>query len=168
MGNWRWVWALVLVVFVAGIAFALRRRAAQQPPPTPPPKDTNAVMASLADEAVSRARSEFQQSLDFAPESVRKVEQILGKLYEVRAAGEMPDDRLHREAETWGAYIGEVIRRHMGGHWEKDHEVGGPDSYPLHHGGGQSFPVAWCGKRLINGDEDNVWFKYQVMTTPKD
>jgi len=167
MSDWRWALAIVLVMVLAGIMIALRRRAAPQAPPAPH-NETNAVMASLADEAVNRARSEFRQTLDFAPESVRTVEQILGKLYELRAAGEMPDDRLHREAITWGAYVGEVIRRQKGGHWEKDHDVGGPDSFPLHHGGGQSFPVAWCGKRLINGDEDNVWIKYQVMTARKD
>jgi hypothetical protein len=167
MADWRWALALVLVLLAAGTVIALRRRTAPQAPPAPR-DETDAVMVSLADEAVSRARSEFQQSLDFAPESIRTVEQILGKVYDLRAAGQLTDDRLHREALTWGTYIGEVIRRQKGGHWEKDHAVGGPDSYPLHHGGGQSFPVAWCGKRLINGDEDNVWFKYQVMTARKD
>ena len=29
----------------------------------------------------------------------------------------------------------------------------------------QSFPVGWCGKRILNGDEDNVWHKYQVLTS---
>jgi hypothetical protein len=64
---------------------------------------------------------------------------------------------------TWGAYIGEVIRRLEGGHWEKDSDVAGPDTYPIHHGQGQSFVVGWCGKRILNGAEDNVWHKFQVV-----
>jgi hypothetical protein len=120
-------------------------------------------MAALADEAVQRARDEFQIALDFGPDSVGQVEELLGKLHARRGAREMTDRRLHREAMTWGAYIGEVIRRLKGGHWEKDDEVCGPNSYPIHYGTGQSFPVGWCGKRILNGDEDNVWHKFQVL-----
>jgi len=121
-------------------------------------------MAALADEAVSRARTEFQIALDFTPDSVGAVEELLGKLHARRAAGEMTDPRLHREAMTWGAYIGEVIRRLKGGHWQKDHPVVGSNRYPIHYEGHESFPVGWCGKRIVNGLEDNVWHKFQILT----
>jgi hypothetical protein len=160
VGDGRWVWVVVLVVLVAVAVLAVRRR------PTRPviPDDPNALMAALADEAVHRARAEFGVGLDFGPEPVGAVEELLGKLHARRAGGEMTDARLHREAMTWGAYVGEVIRRLKGGRWEKDHAVAGPESYPIHYPGHQSFPVAWCGKRIVNGDEDNVWHKFQVLT----
>ena len=163
MGNWRWLWVLVLIL-VAGAVMVLRRR------PAPPaiPEEPNALMAALADEAVRRARDEFQVVLDFGPESVGAVEELLGKLHARRVAGQMTDARLHREAMTWGAYVGEVIRRLKGGHWEKDHHVAGPNSYPIHYAGHQSFPVGWCGKRIMNGEEDNVWHKFQVLTLGED
>jgi hypothetical protein len=160
MGDWRWVWVLVLVAVVVGAVVALRRR----PGPPALPDEPNALMAALADEAVSRACSEFQVTLDFGPESVDAVEQLLGKLHARRAAGELTDAQLHREAMTWGAYVGEVIRRLKGGHWEKNHHVAGPDTYPINYAGHQSFPVGWCGKRILNGDEDNVWHKFQILT----
>ena len=28
---------------------------------------------------------------------------------------------------------------------------------------GDSFPMGWCEKRIVNGDEDNVWVKYTVL-----
>jgi hypothetical protein len=160
----RWLWVLVVIAIVAGAVIVLRRRPAAPPPL---PEEPNALMAALADEAVSRAGSEFQVTLDFSPESVEAVEELLGNLHVRRAAGGMTDARLHREAMTWGAYIGEVIRRLKGGHWEKDHDVAGPDTYPIDYEGHQSFPVGWCGKRILNGDEDNVWHKFQILVLDK-
>ena len=26
-----------------------------------------------------------------------------------------------------------------------------------------SYPVAWCYKRIANGEEDNVWHKFQLL-----
>jgi hypothetical protein len=32
-----------------------------------------------------------------------------------------------------------------------------------HLGGGHSYPMAWCYRRMVDGDSDNVWVKYQVL-----
>jgi hypothetical protein len=40
--------------------------------------------------------------------------------------------------------------------------VGGPRSFPI-YSKGQSFPAAWCFRRLTNGPEDNVWHKLQIL-----
>jgi hypothetical protein len=163
MGEWRGVCVVVLIVLAASALVAMRRRAARPAIPEEP----NALMAALADEAVHRAGSEFQVTLDFGPDSVGAIEGLLGELHARRIAGQMTDARLHREAMTWGAYIGEVVRRLNGGHWEKDHQVAGPGTFPIHYAGHQSFPVGWCGKRILNGEEDNVWHKFQVLTLGK-
>jgi len=166
MGDYRWVWALAALAVVVGLVVLLRRR------PTPPaiPEEPNALMSLLADEAVQRARAEFGVALDFSPESVAAVEDLLAQLHDRRAAGEMTDGRLNREAMTWGAYVGEVIRRLKGGQWAKDHHAAGPDSYPIDYDGHQSFPVGWCGRRIVNGAEDNVLlkFRYLVLGEGKD
>jgi len=39
----------------------------------------------------------------------------------------------------------------------------GPDSYPIDYEGHQSFPVGWCGRRILNGDEDNVLHKFRIL-----
>ncbi|CAN0327416.1 unnamed protein product, partial [Phaeothamnion confervicola] len=159
MGDGRWVWALVIVAVVAGLLLALRRR----PAPPAVPEDPNAFMPLLADEAVLRARTEFGVALDFGPDSVASVEEALDKLHARRAAGAMTDGRLNREAMTWGAYVGEVIRRLKGGRWAKDHHAAGPDSYPIDYDGHQSFPVGWCGRRILNGAEDSVLHKFRFL-----
>ena len=128
------------------------------------------MMAAYAQDAVDHARAAFGVTLDFTPASVEQVETVLGKLYDAIPRGIL--GRLIRrgptEADTalmariYGGYIGEVIRRTWGGHWEVDHPVGGPRSFPI-YSKGQSFPAAWCFKRLTNGPEDNVWHKLQIL-----
>jgi hypothetical protein len=49
------------------------------------------------------------------------------------------------------------------GSWAIDHEVAGPGSFPIRWGDHESFPIGWCGKRIINGEEDNVWFKFRAL-----
>lgn len=126
--------------------------------------DLNAEMAALAEEAVKFANKKGV-NLDYSKDSVQRVEQILADLHQSRSKGQLPDSDLDMHAHRFGAYIGEVLRRMHGGHWARDSDVGGPDSFPIHWNGGQTFPIAWCGKRIINGDEDNVWFKFQVFTS---
>ena len=69
---------------------------------------------------------------------------------------------------AYGAYIGEVIRRtETGVHWERDNPVFGEKLYPLHWGKNQSNPLGWCYERIVNGEEDNVWVKYSILTQHK-
>jgi hypothetical protein len=129
------------------------------------------MMSAYAQDAVEHARAAFGVDLDFTPASVEHVETVLGKLYDATPRGVWA--RLIRRGPTeadkaqmakmYGGYIGEVIRRTWGGHWELDHPVAGPRSFPIHWKGHQSFPLGWCFKRLKNGPEDNVWHKLQVL-----
>jgi len=67
-------------------------------------------------------------------------------------------------ASGYGAYIGEVIRKSdASARWESSDEVGGDKSYPLICGAGHLYPMAWCYRRIVNGDEDNVWVKYATL-----
>jgi hypothetical protein len=49
------------------------------------------------------------------------------------------------------------------GTWAVDHKVAGPGSFPIRWGEHEAFPIGWCGKRIVNGEEDNVWFKFQLL-----
>jgi len=96
------------------------------------------------------------------------VDSLLGELHDLRDKQRLSNQDLNAHALHFGAYIGEVIRRKFGGSWATDHPVAGPKSFPIHFLGGDSFPIGWCGKRILNGDEDNVWFKYQVVTSQRN
>ena len=120
------------------------------------------IIAFLDGQAVDIARTRGVQ-LDHSIESIESVEQILGALHrEFEAQGS--DTGIHGLGMASGAYVGEVIRRNYpGSHWERDHPMAGEKSYPIHWEGGESFPMAWCSKRIKNGDEDNIWFKYLAI-----
>lgn len=147
----------VLVALASGVRRALRFRRTLAA--LKPGADANAVMREIAEHAVDWARG-HNVALDYSPGSVERLEELLGKM------GQVDERRAEYEAIRCGAYIGEVIRRAVGGEWALDHEVAGPMSFPFTWGGDNtSFPVGWCWKRMVNGEEDNVWHKYQVFLT---
>lgn len=133
--------------------------------PRPPEfKNTDEMMQYYADRAVQMAGQYHHVKLDYRPDSIKEVEAVLGKLHEdyVRTK---PSDRAVRDlAMTYGAYIGEVIRRtESGAHWERGDSVGGQDSYPIVWSAGSSYVCAWCYRRITVGEEDNVWLKYLMV-----
>jgi hypothetical protein len=68
----------------------------------------------------------------------------------------------------YGAYVGEVIRRSEGNaYWTRDSKVAGQKSYPLHWNAGESYPLAWCSRRITDGDGDSIWVKYSVLKDPQ-
>ena len=117
----------------------------------------------MSEQAVKDAEKEDQVRLDYSVDSIRKVDEVLGRVH-----GQYMKDkssvRIDALANAYGAYIGEVIRRSEPGvKWDRDHHVAGPRSYPLHWGTGDAFPMACCYRRMTGGDEDSVWTKYYVF-----
>lgn len=121
-------------------------------------------MAGLAERARAAARKEQDLDLDFSRASVEALERILAALHRRHRANPIPETELGDAVNLWGAYLGETIRRHKPGAWRCDSTVGGKGSLPLVHGAGEeAFPVAWTYRRIVNGEEDNVWRKFQVL-----
>jgi hypothetical protein len=126
-------------------------------------KSTQAQMEYLASEAVKMADQNFGVKLDYSPDSVKQVEKVLGQLHDEYIRTK-PTGGVRGLAMAYGAYIGEVIRRNETDvRWERSDAVGGENSYPLIWRGGSSYVCAWCFRRITNGDEDNVWFKYVAI-----
>lgn len=106
-------------------------------------------------------------TLDYSSESVTKVDDILESLYqEYKISGNM--DGLDGVAMEFGAYIVETIRRNSGerGVLYFDHETWGVASFPFSWKEQVLFPYGWCLKRIQNGNEDNVYLKYQNLVLP--
>jgi hypothetical protein len=149
--------AVVVIALVVAAILVIRRKpvAAEMP--------FDQLVEFLPKEAVAIARDHHGITLDYSPASVEQVEAILGRLHDEYKKRNTTEGQ-RGLALAFGVYIGEVIRKQAGeGHWEKDHPVAGEGSMPLHWKGHDSFPVAWCLKRLANGEEDNVWHKYQMI-----
>ncbi len=156
---------LALAVLVAVVGYGLLRRLRLPPvAQTSSVSDPNAFMPDMAAKAVAFA-ADRGVTLDYSPSSVKAVESLLGQLHDDRMKGRLSDQDLNAQAMHFGGYIGEVLHRKYGGTWSRDHKVAGPSSFPFHWNACDSFPVGWCGKRILNGDEDNVWFKFQVVTS---
>jgi hypothetical protein len=146
--------ALTVVVAVV----VLRRR-----PQMREGDDVQQGIVELSAEAVQMAMVDNGVPLDYSVDSVQRVEAILAALYDRQSKDALTLERRRYVAVRYGAYVGEVIRRKWGGHWEQDHAVAGPGSFPIKSQGHESFPIGWCFKRLTNGPEDNVWNKLQVL-----
>lgn len=129
-------------------------------PNVPKFKTTDEMMQFLASQAVQMADQNNGVKLDYSPDSIKDVEKVLGSIHDEYQRTNTTEG-MRGLAMAYGAYIGEVIRRsEPGAKWERSDAVGGEDSYPLIWRGGSSYVVAWCYRRIANGDEDNVWFKY--------
>jgi hypothetical protein len=126
---------------------------------------TDEFIQFMAAEAVKDAAEKDRINLDYSVDSIKKVEEILGRLHEqyVKDPSSISAKGL---GSAYGAYIGEVIRKsEPGAKWERDDAVGGEKSYPIiwGPGHGHSYPMAWCYHRIVNGPEDNVWVKFRVL-----
>jgi len=131
------------------------------------------MMEAYAKDAVDAARANYNVELDYSPESIKIVEEVLGKVYpSVRRSwlhrlfriglGETDVDTI---CKMFGGYIGEVVRRKRGGAWQIiQNPVGDENVIALVNGDDKIFPPSKVFKRLMNGEEDNVWFYFQVVT----
>lgn len=125
------------------------------------------MMRYLAEEAVSMADEGPGIRLDYSENSIKDVEEVLNAIHEQYLASH-PEKGVMGLAMTYGAYIGEVMRRgYPGSKWERDSSVAGKKSYPLHWLGGEIYPCGWCYGRIVNGPEDNVWHKYLMLKQPR-
>jgi hypothetical protein len=153
---------IVCVIVAIAVIITLLKRAPGRELASSP-EAAGDLMLQLAEEAVRIADQRYGIKLDYSPASIERVEEILGKLHD-QYVKQRPAAGAGGTAERFGAYVGEVIRRsEPGARWERDHPVAGKDSLPLHWGGGESFPLGWCYRRIVNGPEDNVWFKYVIL-----
>tara|TARA_R110000868_G_C10590272_1_gene739497 strand:+ start:110 stop:529 length:420 start_codon:yes stop_codon:yes gene_type:complete len=105
---------------------------------------------------------EYEIELDFTDESIKNVETILSNLHKEYKISKS-DDGLNGLAYMFGFYIIDVIEKNHGkGRIERNHPDFGENVFPFYWNGGTLFPLAWCQKRIFDGDGDNVEFKYRI------
>lgn len=101
--------------------------------------------------------------VDYSPKSIQLIEKTLGKLHKeyIRSGSE---EGVWGVALEFAAYIVEVIDRNYGPiDWQRDDSQFGQDSFPLYWRGTTLFPLTWCLKRILEGEEDNVWDKFLIL-----
>jgi hypothetical protein len=173
MTTLRWLIFGVLIFFSLGVVRGvLKRRQARENSMAEyakTPEGFTQAMSEIAAFAVEDAKKEFAVELDYSPDSVQNVEKILGQIHDKHTQTPLANKEIFRRELRFGVYIGEVIRRKYNGTWKvvdpKDYS---PAAFEISYRNKENrsrtgFPVNWCGKRIFNGDEDNVWFKYLVL-----
>jgi hypothetical protein len=121
--------------------------------------DLASMMDGYARAASQRARTEFNQKLDFTSESIDRLDEILVLV------GESPELDLEFEVRLWGGYVGEVLRRRYEGVWEMTQYPGGLASVPsVEVRGSRLFPLTKVFRRLTEGDEEDLRSFYNMVT----
>jgi len=121
--------------------------------------DLGAMMEGYARAAAERAKSEFQQKLDFTSDSIDALDEILVLV------GESPELELDFEVRLWGSYLGEVLRRRYAGTWEMTQYPGGMVAVPaIEVRGSRLFPLMKIYRRLTVGEEEDLRAFYAMVT----
>lgn len=127
------------------------------------------TIEKLALTAVEMSKTQFDIELDFSEKSLENVEEVLSRFYKTIPKGITKlwsrgpsESQLNSVSIIYGAYIGEVIRRHYGGEWSQEDDSG---IFTLVSKEVTMVPSSKVYKRITNGPEDNVSFYYTVFKT---
>jgi hypothetical protein len=96
-----------------------------------------------------------QVALDYSVESLQRLDQFISEHFEP-PGGKVVGDSL---AVGIGCYLGEVIIRHLGGHWNKDGEPAVEGIGPLE----TVFPLEKVKSRFRNGKQDSLAWYYHAL-----
>lgn len=118
------------------------------------------MMRSYAETAVRVARDEFNCRLDFSPESIRALDEILAAVADKESEGDF-----EQQVRLWGGYFGEVLRRRYAGEWEMTQYPGGLASVPaIDVRGSRLFPLMKVYRRLTMGESEEIGSFFQMVT----
>ena len=133
-------------------------------------QNTIQELLDIKDQLITHAievGKEYDLNLDFSDASIKSVEFILSDLHK-EFIKTKSDYGLNGLAHIFGFYIIEVIEKNHGkGRIERNHPSFVEDVFPFYWNGATLFPVAWCQKRIFDGDADNVAFKYKMLILDK-
>lgn len=118
-----------------------------------------------ADLIVKSAKEISGVDLDYTPESLAAVDDILGSMHD----DGVTVDQIGATLFCFGCYVGEVFVRNHGGQWRLTEETAMKEfaSFPIvMQLGEEDFcnPIDKTFKRIENGDEDNLPFFYRAFT----
>ena len=116
-------------------------------------------MEGYARAAAALAKQDFKQKLDFTPESIDALDEILVTV------SESPEVDLDFEVRLWGSYLGEILRRRYAGMWEMTQYPGGVVAVPaVDVRGSRLFPLLKVYRRLTIGEEEDLRAFYAMAT----
>lgn len=114
------------------------------------------LMADSAENAIETTKDEFHLELDGSPESVALVDDVILSWIEKYKDQALEDNAVFTICNIYGAYVGEIFRHLVGGHWHYDETD--PDApYVVLEYAGKSYAFAGiCYQRLVNDSQISV------------
>jgi hypothetical protein len=131
----------------------------------------DAMMVAYASEAVNQAVDKGER-LDFSETSVALVERCLASIAESIAEPASRDEvqqhetpgGLDYQSRLWGAYLGEVVRKHYGGTWQMSQYPGSALAVPaIEVRGSHLYPTMKVFRRLTMGESENILAFYEMV-----
>lgn len=120
-------------------------------------QELDVLMKDSAANAVETAQSEFSVKLDYSVESVRLVDDVILMFVEKFQDKALEDTAVFTICNIYGAYLGEVFKKQVGGNWRYDDSD--PEApYVLLDVGENSYAFAGiCYERLVNDSQISVY-----------
>ena len=114
------------------------------------------LMADSAENAIETTREEFNLELDGSPESIQLVDDVILAWIDKYKDEALEDNAVFTLCNIYGAYVGEVFKQMVGGHWHYDETD--PDApYVVLEYAGKSYAFAGiCYQRLVNDSQVSV------------
>ena len=114
------------------------------------------LMADCAYDAARTAEEEFRIHLDFSPQSIALVDDILLSFVDRYRDKALEDQAVFTLCNIYGAYTGEVFRKLVGGMWRYD-QSDPKAPYVLLETATRSYAFAGiCYERLVNDSQVSV------------
>ncbi len=120
-------------------------------------QELEVLMKDSAANAVETAQSEFSVTLDYTRDSVKLVDDVILMFVEKFQDKALEDTAVFTICNIYGAYLGEVFKKQVGGTWRYDDS--NPDApYVLLDVGDNSYAFAGiCYERLVNDSQISVY-----------
>lgn len=134
-------------------------------------------MEAYSVDAVEFARKHFGYELDYSLESIRQLELMLDRFHNDLPKGlrgwfkrGLSEKQISTWAKVFGGYLGETMRRQLGGTWIIGNEEPFDRVVCLKVHTTTCAPPLRAYKRMMNGPEDNVYdyVMYLVKDLAKD
>jgi len=125
--------------------------------------EIKAEIVRNAGQFVEVTQNAFGFTLDYSETSIAQLDNIFEDI-----RGDLSEEGINSTAVIGGCYIGEVARRNGLAEWidgtsENIPEIMRQPVLLKSNEGTITDPIAWVGKRLINGNEDNIAFKFGLL-----
>ena len=114
------------------------------------------LMNQSALDAIATSREEFSIELDFSPESVAHVDDILLGFIDKYHDKVLEDKAVFTLCNIYGAYIGEVYKKVIGGEWRYDESDPQAPYVVLSYGNNTYAFAGICYERLVNDSQVSV------------